>query len=46
MALVLLCGVSYSSNIMSDYSDEVWFREDDAVDDTDSDDGAHDLFMR
>jgi hypothetical protein len=27
MALVSLCGVSDLSSIMSDYSDEVWFRE-------------------
>jgi hypothetical protein len=27
MALVSLCGVSDLSNIMSDYSDGVWFRE-------------------
>jgi hypothetical protein len=27
MALVSLCGVSDLSNIMSDYSDRVWFRE-------------------
>jgi hypothetical protein len=27
MALVSLCGVSELSNIMSDYSDGVWFRE-------------------
>jgi hypothetical protein len=46
MALVSLCVVSDLSSIMSDYSNEVWFREDDAVDDTDSDDGAHDLVMR
>jgi succinate dehydrogenase hydrophobic anchor subunit len=27
MALVSLCGVNDLSNIMSDYSDEVWFRD-------------------
>jgi hypothetical protein len=27
MALVSLCGVSDLSNIMSNYSDRVWFRE-------------------
>jgi hypothetical protein len=27
MALVLLCGMSNSSNIMSDYLDRVWFRD-------------------
>jgi hypothetical protein len=27
MALMSLCGVSDLSNIMSDYSDGVWFRE-------------------
>jgi hypothetical protein len=27
MALVSLCGASDLSNIMSDYSDGVWFRE-------------------
>jgi hypothetical protein len=49
MVLVSLCGVSDLSNIMSDYSDGVWFREMMQLmlsDDTDSDDGARDLIMR
>jgi hypothetical protein len=46
MTLVSLCGVSDLSGIITNYSDGVWFREDDAVDDTDSDNGAHDLTMR
>jgi hypothetical protein len=49
MALVSLLGVSDLFNIMSDYSDGVWFREMMQLmlsDDTDSDDGAHDLIMR
>ena len=49
MVLVSLFGVSDSFNIMSDYSDGVWFREMMQLmlsDDTDSDDGAHDLIMR
>ena len=49
MVLASLCGVNYLSNIMSDYSDGVWFREMMQLilsDDTDSDDGARDLIMR
>jgi hypothetical protein len=49
MVLVSLCGVSDLSNIMSNYSDGVWFREIMQLmlsDDTDSDDGARDLIMR
>ena len=49
MVLVSLYGVSDLSSIMSDYSDEVWFREMMQLIflyDTDSDDGAHDLIMR
>ena len=48
MALVSLCGVSDLSSIMSDYSDEVWFREMMQLmleDDIDSDDGARDIIM-
>jgi hypothetical protein len=47
--LVSLFGVSDLFNIMSDYSDGVWFREMMQLmlsDDTDSDDGARDLIMR
>jgi hypothetical protein len=39
MDLVSLCGVS----IMSDYSDKSMVSRDDAADDIDDDDGAHDL---
>jgi hypothetical protein len=49
MILVSLCGVSDLFNIMPDYSDGVWLREMMQLmlsDDTDSDDGAHDLTMR
>jgi hypothetical protein len=49
MVLVSLLGVSDLFNIMSDYSDGVWFREMMQLilsDDTDSDDGARDLIMR
>jgi hypothetical protein len=49
MILVLLYGVSDLFNIMPDYSDGVWLREMMQLmlsDDTDSDDGAHDLTMR
>jgi hypothetical protein len=49
MVLVSLFGVSDLFNIMYDYSDGVWFREMIQLmlsDDTDSDDGAHDLIMR
>jgi hypothetical protein len=49
MVLVSLFGVSDLFNIMSDYSDGVWFREMMQLmlsDDTDSDDGARDLIMR
>jgi hypothetical protein len=49
MVLVSLCGVSDLFNIMLDYSDGVWPREMMQLmlsDDTDSDDGARDLFMR
>jgi hypothetical protein len=38
-------GVSDLS-IMSNYSDGVWFQEMIRADDTDGDDGAHDLVMR
>jgi hypothetical protein len=49
MILVSLCGVSDLFNIMPNYSDGVWLREMMQLmlsDDTDSDDGAHDLTMR
>jgi hypothetical protein len=49
MAFVSLLGVSELFNIMSDYSDGVWFREMMQLmlsDDIDSDDGVHDLIMR
>jgi hypothetical protein len=49
MILVSLCGVSDLFSIMPDYSDVVWLREMMQLmllDDTDSDDGAHDLTMR
>jgi hypothetical protein len=49
MILVSLCGVSDLFSIMPDYSDGVWLREMMQLmlsDDTDSDDGAHDLTMR
>jgi hypothetical protein len=49
MVLVSLCGVSDLFNIMPDYSDGVWLQEMMQLmlsDDTDSDDGAHDLTMR
>ena len=49
MILVSLLGVSDLSNIMSNYSDGVWFREMMQLmlsDDTYSDDGARDLIMR
>jgi hypothetical protein len=49
MVFVSLLGNSDLFNIMYDYSDEVWFREMMQLmlpDDTDSDDGAHDLIMR
>jgi hypothetical protein len=46
---VSLLGVSDLFSIMSDYSDEVWFREMMQLmleDDIDSDDGARDIIMR
>jgi hypothetical protein len=49
MVLVSLCGMSDLLNIISDYSDGVWFQELMQLmlsDDTDSDDGARDLIMR
>jgi hypothetical protein len=49
MVFVSLLGVSDLFSIMSDYSDGVRFREMMQLmlsDDTDSDDGAHDLIMR
>jgi hypothetical protein len=49
MVLVSLCRVSDLFSIMLDYSDGVWFREMIKLmlsDDTDSDDGVHDLIMR
>jgi hypothetical protein len=49
MILVSLCGVNDLFNIMFDYSDGVWLQEMMQLmlsDDTDSDDGAHDLTMR
>ena len=49
MAFVSLLEVSDLFNIMSDYSDGVWFREMIMLmlsDDIDSDDGVHDLIMR
>jgi hypothetical protein len=49
IVLVSLLGVSDLFNIMSDYSDGVWFWEMMQLilsDDTDSDDGARDLIMR
>jgi hypothetical protein len=49
MVLVSLSGVSDLFNIMHDYSNGVWLREMMKLmlsDDTDSDDGAHDLIMR
>jgi len=49
MILVSLYGVSNLFNIMPDYLDGVWLREMMQLmlsDDTDSDDGAHDLTMR
>jgi hypothetical protein len=45
MALMSLCGVSDLSNIMSDLLRWSMVSRDDAADDTDSDDGAHDLIM-
>jgi hypothetical protein len=48
MVLVSLYGVSDLFNIMPDYSDGVWLRDMMQLllsDDTDSDDGAHDLTM-
>jgi hypothetical protein len=49
MVRVSLCGVSDLFNIMPDYLDGVWLREMMQLmlsNDTDSDDGAHDLIMR
>jgi hypothetical protein len=47
MVLVSLLGVTDLFNIMSNYSDGVWFREMmQLIDDIDSDDGARDLIMR
>jgi hypothetical protein len=49
MDFVSLLGVSDLFNIMSDYSDGVWFREMMQLmlsDDIDSDDGVRDLIMR
>jgi hypothetical protein len=46
MVLVSLCGASDLLSIMLDYSDGVWLREMMLSDDTNSDDGAHDLIMR
>jgi hypothetical protein len=49
MDFVSLLEVSDLFNIMSDYSDGVWFREMMQLmlsDDTDSDDGVRDLIMR
>jgi hypothetical protein len=49
MVLVSLCGLSELFNIMPDYSDGVWLQEMMQLmlsDDTDRDDGAHDLTMR
>jgi hypothetical protein len=49
MILVSICGVSDLFNIMPDYSYGVWLQEMMYLmlsDDTDSDDGAHDLTMR
>jgi hypothetical protein len=49
MVLVSLCGLSDLFSIMLDYSDGVWLREMMQLmlsDDTNSDDGAHDLVMR
>jgi hypothetical protein len=49
MILVSLYEVSDLFNIMSDYSDGVWLREMTQLmlsDDTDNDDGAHDLTMK
>jgi hypothetical protein len=49
MILVSLLGVSDLSNIMSNYSDGVWFREMMQLMlsyDIDSDDGDHNLIMR
>jgi hypothetical protein len=48
MVFVSLLGVSDLFNIMSDYSDGVWFQEMMQLmlsDDTDSNDGARDLIM-
>jgi hypothetical protein len=49
MVLVSLFGVSDLFSIMYDYSNGVWFGEMMQLmlsDDTDSDDGVHDLIMR
>jgi hypothetical protein len=49
MILVSLCGVSNLFNIMHDYLDGVWLQGMMQLmlsNDTDSDDGAHDLAMR
>jgi hypothetical protein len=49
MALLSLLGVSELFSIMFDYSDGVWFRKMMHLmlsDDTDNDDGSHDLIMR
>ena len=49
MDFVSLLEVINLFNIMSDYSDGVWFQEMMQLmlsDDTDSDDGVHDLIMR
>jgi hypothetical protein len=49
MVLVSLYGVSDLFNIMPDYPDGVWLQEMMQLmlsNDTDSDDGAHDLIMR
>jgi hypothetical protein len=48
MILVSLCGVSDLFNIMLNYSDGVWLQDMMQLmlsNDTDSDDGAHDLIM-
>ena len=46
MVLVSLYGVSDLSNILFDLLRWSMVSRDDAVDDIDSDDGAHDLIMR
>jgi hypothetical protein len=49
MIIISLCGVSDLFSIMLDYSDGVWLQEMMQLmlsDDTDSDDGAHELTMR